>query len=197
MSGTPTLDRSPPCVLPAKWCLGLAPWGTQGLGPGTRPEGLRGSLSEACIPHTDAQWHHVAWQYSHVSESHELWLDGRCVWEATRPDGVRLVNDREHDAQFSVGTRLQVSVQHNYWLYCFADEPLTSELPRASVVRGMRATGASSIGWDTAISTATWARYASPTCNGMVATDRCGSVFTLCCASAGASVFVFGKKWRL
>ena len=40
-------------------------------------------------------------------DEHELFLDGTKVWSATTPDGVALVNDRVHEAQFSVGSRLQ------------------------------------------------------------------------------------------
>ena len=37
---------------------------------------------------------------------HELYLDGRLIWKMNSPDGRKLVNNREHDAQFSVSTRL-------------------------------------------------------------------------------------------
>ena len=74
------------------------------LDPWKRPEGIVGEPIDAGI--RDAQWHHVAWQYSHEEELHQLFLDGGLIWQIHRPDGVELVNDREHRAQFSVITRI-------------------------------------------------------------------------------------------
>ena len=54
----------------------------------------------------DTEWHHVAWQYSYAEDHHELFLDGTLIWQMTSPGGRRLVNNRIHDAQFSVGSRL-------------------------------------------------------------------------------------------
>ncbi|MCH2600771.1 MAG: putative Ig domain-containing protein [Pirellulales bacterium] len=74
------------------------------LHPWHRPSGIVGDRSQAGI--RDAEWHHVAWQYNYEQDLHELYLDGRLIWKMDRPDGRRLVNNREHDAQFSVSTRL-------------------------------------------------------------------------------------------
>lgn len=48
----------------------------------------------------------MAWQYSYAEDLHQLFLDGALVWQMRNPDGRRLVNNRRHDAQFSVSTRL-------------------------------------------------------------------------------------------
>ena len=48
----------------------------------------------------------MAWQYSYAEDLHQLFVDGRPIWEMRNPDGRRLVNDREHEAQFSVFSRL-------------------------------------------------------------------------------------------
>ena len=74
------------------------------LHPWHRPSGIVGDRSQAGI--RDTEWHHVAWQYNYEQDLHELYLDGRLIWKMDRPDGRRLVNNREHDAQFSVSTRL-------------------------------------------------------------------------------------------
>jgi len=54
----------------------------------------------------DTEWHHVAWQYNAVEDLHQLFLDGRLIWRMRSPDGRRLVNNRQHPAQFSVFTRI-------------------------------------------------------------------------------------------
>ena len=74
------------------------------LDPWKRPEGIVGKIRDAGIH--DAQWHHVAWQYSHGEELHQLFLDGVLIWRMHRPDGVKLVNKLQHGAQFSVITRI-------------------------------------------------------------------------------------------
>ena len=74
------------------------------LHPWKRPEGIVGEQTDAGIG--DTEWHHVAWQYNYADDLHQLFLDGRLIWQMTSPDGRRLVNNREHDAQFSVTTRL-------------------------------------------------------------------------------------------
>ena len=74
------------------------------LDPWMRPKGMVARPDEAGID--DTEWHHVAWQYGHAEDLHQLFLDGRPIWEMRNPDGRRLVNDREHDAQFSVFSRL-------------------------------------------------------------------------------------------
>ena len=74
------------------------------LHPWMRPRGMVAPREEAGIH--DTEWHHVAWQYGYAEDLHELFLDGRPIWEMRNPDGRRLVNDREHDAQFSVFSRL-------------------------------------------------------------------------------------------
>ena len=37
---------------------------------------------------------------------HQLFLDGRLIWQMNSPNGRKLINNRRHDAQFSVGARL-------------------------------------------------------------------------------------------
>ena len=74
------------------------------LHPWRRPQGIVGQRRDAGI--SDTEWHHVAWQYNYSDDLHQLFLDGRLVWQMKSPDGRRLVNNREHDAQFSVTTRL-------------------------------------------------------------------------------------------
>ncbi len=74
------------------------------LDPWMRPKGMVARPDVAGIDNTE--WHHVAWQYGHAEDLHQLFLDGRPIWEMRNPDGRRLVNDREHDAQFSVFSRL-------------------------------------------------------------------------------------------
>ena len=74
------------------------------LHPWMRPRGIVAEREEVGI--SDTEWHHVAWQYSYAEDLHQLFLDGRPIWEMRSPDGRRLVNDREHDAQFSVFSRL-------------------------------------------------------------------------------------------
>ena len=74
------------------------------LHPWHRPDGIVGERSQAGI--RDTEWHHVAWQYNYEQDLHELYLDGRLIWKMDSPDGRKLVNNREHDAQFSVSTRL-------------------------------------------------------------------------------------------
>ncbi len=74
------------------------------LDPWMRPKGMVTSREEAGID--DTEWHHVAWQYGCAEDLHQLFLDGRPIWEMRSPDGRRLVNDREHQAQFSVFSRL-------------------------------------------------------------------------------------------
>lgn len=54
----------------------------------------------------DTEWHHVAWQYSYARNEHQLFLDGTLIWRLADLSGRRPVNNRRHDAQFSVGTRL-------------------------------------------------------------------------------------------
>ena len=74
------------------------------LHPWTRPEGIVPDPSEVGIG--DAEWHHVAWQYGYAQDLHQLFLDGQLIWQMASPDGRRLVNNRRHDAQFSVSSRL-------------------------------------------------------------------------------------------
>lgn len=54
----------------------------------------------------DTQWHHVAWQYAFAENEHQLFLDGMLIWRLADPQGRRPVNTRQHDAQFSVASRL-------------------------------------------------------------------------------------------
>lgn len=74
------------------------------LHPWKRPEGIVGNPTNVSI--RDTEWHHVAWQYRATDDLHELFLDGRMIWRLHRPDGRRLVNNRQHEAQFSVFTRI-------------------------------------------------------------------------------------------
>jgi hypothetical protein len=85
--------------------LGAEPEQTlQDLHPWSRPEGIVADPKEVGIQ--DTRWHHVAWQYSYVEDLHQLFLDGRLIWQMKSPDGRSLVNNRRHNAQFSVGSRL-------------------------------------------------------------------------------------------
>ena len=74
------------------------------LDPWMRPTGLAASKDKVGI--SDTEWHHVAWQYSYVEDEHQLFLDGTLIWRMRNPDGRELVNDLEHEAQFSVFSRL-------------------------------------------------------------------------------------------
>ncbi|GIT30977.1 MAG: hypothetical protein Ct9H300mP1_30230 [Planctomycetaceae bacterium] len=76
----------------------------ENLDPWQRPRGIVGNRTDAGIH--DTEWHHIAWQYNYAEDLHELFLDGRLIWKMHRPDGRKLVNNRNHDAQFSVSTRL-------------------------------------------------------------------------------------------
>ena len=78
------------------------------LHPWKRPRGVVGDPAEAGI--RDIEWHHVAWQYSYAEDLHQLFLDGELIWRMKSPDGRRLVNNRRHNAQFSVSTRLACDV---------------------------------------------------------------------------------------
>ena len=80
------------------------------LHPWKRPEGIVGETEDAGV--RDCQWHHVAWQYSYREDLHQLFLDGRLIWRMHHPDGVKLVNNRQHKAQFSVFTRID---RYAYW----------------------------------------------------------------------------------
>jgi len=75
------------------------------LHPWTRPKGIVAEQAEVGI--RDTQWHHIAWQYSYAEDLHQLFLDGTLIWQMRSPDGRQLVNRRQHDAQFSVCTRLR------------------------------------------------------------------------------------------
>jgi len=86
----------------------------KGLHAWKRPEGIVGNKEDAGI--RDNQWHHVAWQYSYEEDLHQLFLDGRLIWQMVSPDGIKLVNNRQHKAQFSVSTRIK-----RYAFWC-ADE---------------------------------------------------------------------------
>ena len=80
------------------------------LHPWKRPGGIVGDEADAAIG--DIEWHHVAWQYCYDEDLHELFLDGRLIWRMESPDGRRLVNNRHHDAQFSVISRLGGYARH-------------------------------------------------------------------------------------
>ena len=74
------------------------------LHPYSRPEGTVAAPEWEGI--RDTAWHHVAWQYHYQKDLHQLFLDGKLIWEMKTPDGRKLVNNRRHLAQFSVGSRL-------------------------------------------------------------------------------------------
>ncbi|MAR08919.1 MAG: hypothetical protein CL681_02955 [Blastopirellula sp.] len=76
----------------------------ENLDPWHRPQGIVGNRSNAGI--RDTEWHHVAWQYNYAEDLHELFLDGRLIWKMQSPDDRKLVNNRQHDSQFSVSTSL-------------------------------------------------------------------------------------------
>ena len=75
------------------------------LHPWKRPQGIVGTPAEAGI--RDTEWHHVAWQYNYAENLHQLFLDGKLIWQMKSPDGRKLVNNRTHEAQFSISTRLK------------------------------------------------------------------------------------------
>ena len=77
----------------------------ENLHPWKRPEGIVGEHTDAGI--RDTEWHHVAWQYDRSEDLHQLFLDATLIWEMRSPDGRKLVNNRHHDAQFSICTRLK------------------------------------------------------------------------------------------
>ena len=74
------------------------------LHPWKRPQGIVGNPANAGI--RDTEWHHVAWQFSYPKNLHQLFLDGKLIWQMRTPDDRTLVNNRRHEAQFSIGTRL-------------------------------------------------------------------------------------------
>jgi Putative Ig domain len=78
------------------------------LHPWKRPEGIVGKPEAAGI--RDTEWHHVAWQYSYADDLHQLFLDGKLIWQMKSPDGRKLVNNRQHAAQFSIITRIKGDV---------------------------------------------------------------------------------------
>jgi len=82
----------------------------QDLHPWKRPQGIVAEQSEAGI--SDTEWHHIAWQYNCAQDLHQLFLDSKLIWQMKNPDGRKLVNNRTHDAQFSVFSRLGGNVKH-------------------------------------------------------------------------------------
>ncbi|MFI4875102.1 MAG: Ig domain-containing protein, partial [Blastopirellula sp. JB062] len=74
------------------------------LHPWHRPQGIVGDPKNTAI--RDTEWHHVAWQYNYAQDLHELFLDGTLIWKMQSPDGRKLVNNREHNAQFSIISRI-------------------------------------------------------------------------------------------
>ena len=80
------------------------------LHPWKRRQGIVGKVSDAGI--SDTEWHHVAWQYSYAEDLHQLFLDGKLIWQMKNPDGRKLVNDRKHDRQFSVFSRIGGHVKY-------------------------------------------------------------------------------------
>jgi hypothetical protein len=83
------------------------------LHPWKRPEGVvlaKGPAGQVIdrryLGIRDTEWHHVAWQYSYGEDLHQLFLDGTLIWKMANSGGRPLVNNRRHEAQFSVGTRL-------------------------------------------------------------------------------------------
>ncbi len=80
------------------------------LHPWKRRKGMVASPSEVGI--SDTEWHHIAWQYHFAEDLHQLFLDGKLIWQMKNPDGRKLVNDRKHDAQFSVFSRIGGHVKY-------------------------------------------------------------------------------------
>ncbi|MDE0435742.1 MAG: putative Ig domain-containing protein [Bryobacterales bacterium] len=100
-------DRGSPdgSLTPGVHFLGAEPeQALKDLHPYSRPAGIAADPEWVGI--RDTAWHHVAWQYSYEEDLHQLFLDGTLIWEMKSPDGRRLVNNRRHIAQFSVGSRL-------------------------------------------------------------------------------------------
>ena len=100
-------DRGSPdgSMAPGVHFLGAEPEeALKDLHPYSRPTGIAADPEWVGIQ--DTAWHHVAWQYSYEEDLHQLFLDGTLIWEMKSPDGRRLVNNRRHIAQFSVGSRL-------------------------------------------------------------------------------------------
>jgi hypothetical protein len=87
------------------------------LHPWKRPEGIVTDPTDAGI--SDTEWHHVAWQYSYVEDLHQLFLDGNLIWQLASPGGCRLINNRRHDAQFSVGSRLDGDADRGHGKFNF------------------------------------------------------------------------------
>ncbi len=53
---------------------------------------------------TDDKWHHVAWQFRYEDQRHFLFLDGKLIYQESRPGGRPVVNDAERcDLPFVVG----------------------------------------------------------------------------------------------
>ena len=77
------------------------------LHPWKRAGGIMCDRQDVGISDSDTEWHHVAWQYSYKEDLHQLFLDGKLIWQMKNPDGIKLVNNRKHDAQFSIGARLK------------------------------------------------------------------------------------------
>ena len=80
------------------------------LHPWKRTQGIVARQSDVGI--SDTEWHHIAWQYNYAEDLHQLFLDGTLIWQMKHPDGRKLVNDRQHDAQFSVFSRLGGNVRY-------------------------------------------------------------------------------------
>ena len=76
----------------------------ENLHPWSKPQGIVADRKNVGIH--DTRWHHIAWQYSYADDLHQLFLDGRLIWQMNSPNGRKLINNRRHDAQFSVGARL-------------------------------------------------------------------------------------------
>jgi len=92
-------------MAPGVHFLGAAPdQALKDLHPWKRPKGIVGDPADASI--RDTEWHHVAWQFSYPEDLHQLFLDGKLIWQMKTPDGRKLVNNRRHEAQFSIGSRL-------------------------------------------------------------------------------------------
>ena len=61
----------------------------------------------------------MAWQHSHAEDLHQLFLDGNLIWQLADPDGRRLINNRRHDAQFTVGSRLDCDADRGHGKFNF------------------------------------------------------------------------------
>ncbi|GIT31084.1 MAG: hypothetical protein Ct9H300mP1_31300 [Planctomycetaceae bacterium] len=80
------------------------------LHPWKRRKGIVANPSDVGI--SDTEWHHVAWQYSYAGDLHQLFLDGKLIWQMKNPGRPQTGQDPKHDAQFSVFSRVGGRVKY-------------------------------------------------------------------------------------